>query len=70
MVASLINPTSKNWSEALLKEVFMEEEAQVIANSPLSPLLPEDRLIWHGTASGIFSVRSAYHVISGTLFNN
>jgi hypothetical protein len=62
MVASLINPTSKNWNEALLKEVFTEEEAQVIANIPLSSLLPKDRLIWCETASGIFLVRSAYYL--------
>jgi hypothetical protein len=62
MVASLINRTSKNWNEELLKEVFIEEEAKVIANIPLSPLLPEDRLIWRGTVSGIFTVRSAYHL--------
>jgi hypothetical protein len=53
-VASIINPISKNWNVALLKEVFTEEEAQVIANIPLSPLLPEDKLIWRGTASGFF----------------
>jgi hypothetical protein len=62
MVSSLINHTSKNWNEDLLKEVFIEEEAKVIANIPLSPLLPEDRLIWRGTASGKFIVRSAYHL--------
>lgn len=45
-----------------LKEVFSEEEAKVIANIPLSPLLPEDRLIWRGTASGNFTVQSAYHL--------
>lgn len=62
MVTSLINHSSKNWNEDLLKEVFYEEEAKVIANIPLSPLLPEDRMIWCGTASGIFTVRSAYHL--------
>jgi len=62
MVTSLINHTSKNWNGDLLKEVFTEEEAKFIANIPLSPLLPEDRLIWCGTASGNFTVRSAYHL--------
>ena len=29
---------------------------------PLSSTLPEDRRVWSGTANGVFSVRSAYHV--------
>jgi hypothetical protein len=45
----------------LIKRVFSEDEAHVIANIPLSPLLPKDRLIWHGTSNGVFTVCSAYH---------
>lgn len=42
--------------------MFSEEEARIIYNIPLSPLLPRDRLIWRGTLDGIFIVRSAYHL--------
>jgi hypothetical protein len=41
---------------------FLVEEASVILNIPLSPLLPKDRLIWRGTKNEIFTVRSAYHL--------
>jgi hypothetical protein len=45
----------------LIKRVFSEDEAHAIANIPLSPLLPKDRLIWRGTSNGVFTVRNAYH---------
>jgi hypothetical protein len=34
----------------------------VISNIPLSPYLPVDMLVWRGTSTGLFSVRSAYHL--------
>jgi hypothetical protein len=62
LVSSLINPISKSWNVDLIQEVFCGDEAQVIANIPLSPLLHEDKLIWRGTASTIFTVCNAYHL--------
>jgi hypothetical protein len=42
---------------------FMEEEANTILGIPLNPLvLPKDKLIWRGTGTGEFLVRSAYHL--------
>jgi hypothetical protein len=37
-------------------------KADVILNIPLSPNLPQDRLIWKDTKDGKFTVRSAYHL--------
>jgi hypothetical protein len=62
MVAELIDPEVKWWNTALIKSVFSEEEAKVIINIPLSPVLPRDRLLWRGTQNGEFTVRSAYHL--------
>jgi hypothetical protein len=40
----------------------MEEEARLICNIPLSPLQPQDKLVWRCTKNGQFSVHSAYYV--------
>jgi hypothetical protein len=40
LVASLIDPLSKSWKLDLIQRVFKDEEALVVANIPLSPMLP------------------------------
>jgi hypothetical protein len=61
-VAYLIDQEQRSWILTLLQEIFTEEEAKTIANIPLSPLLPKDKLIWRGTTHGQFTFRSAYHL--------
>ncbi|XP_042942883.1 uncharacterized protein LOC122277065 [Carya illinoinensis] len=61
-VAELIDPTTRSWKTELVKEIFEEGEAEVILQTPVSSMNSRDRLIWHGTKGGSFSVRSAYHM--------
>lgn len=42
---------------------FWPEEAEIIKRTLLCGVQSQDRLVWHYTRSGFFSVRSAYHVI-------
>jgi hypothetical protein len=61
-VADLIDEELGSWKVNLFQEIFSKEEAKIISNIPLSPLLPRDELIWRGTTHGEFTVRSAYHL--------
>jgi hypothetical protein len=61
-VVELIDPTTKSWNLPLLKAVFQEDEAKIIYTIHLSPLQPNDQLIWRSTKNGMFTVRSAYYL--------
>jgi hypothetical protein len=41
-VFDLIDQTTRRWNVAFITEEFKQEEAEVIMNIPLSPLLPKD----------------------------
>jgi hypothetical protein len=61
-VSQLVDVDTKWWNNALLERVFSREEIASIQSVPLSTTDQEDILIWRGTAKGIFTVRSAYHM--------
>jgi hypothetical protein len=45
-----------------LTQIFSQEEVTTILSIPISHTNQEDQQIWRGTATGVFSVRSAYHI--------
>jgi hypothetical protein len=61
-VSQLVDGDTKWWNNALLERVFSREEIAFIQSVPLSAMDQEDILIWRGTAKGIFTIRSAYHM--------
>jgi hypothetical protein len=60
--SDLIDKEGGCWNSLIISENFMKEEAKAILNIPLSPILPQDWIIWIGSKSGMFTVKSAYHI--------
>jgi ribonuclease HI len=50
--------------------LFSVEEVQLIQTIPISSTDKEDLLLWRGTKSGIFTVKSAYHMQKEVLSNS
>jgi len=61
-VSELIDRERGCWISNVVSENFRKDEADAILNIPLSPNLPKDRVIWIGSKSGLFSVKSAYYI--------
>lgn len=50
------------WKTELVQDIFEEGEANMILKTPTSTMETKDKIIWHGTMDGSFSVKSAYHM--------
>lgn len=47
----------------MVRQILCPMEADLVLSIPLSPRLPLDKMVWAGTSSGKFLVRSAYNSI-------
>ncbi|CAL1375269.1 unnamed protein product [Linum trigynum] len=61
-VADLLCPGEGRWSEEKLCQWFSPASIKAIKAIPLSRQDIGDKLIWHETGDGVFSVKSAYHL--------
>lgn len=61
-VRGLVDVNTTWWKTELVKEVFNEEEANMICSLGVSPCRGKDFLAWEHTKNGVFTVRSAYHL--------
>jgi hypothetical protein len=59
-VSELIDPST--WDVQLLRDIFWEEDVKDIMAIPVRSG-HEDLVAWHYDAKGLFSVKSAYHVL-------
>ncbi|XP_073362839.1 uncharacterized protein [Aegilops tauschii subsp. strangulata] len=64
-VLELIDPTSRTWNRPALMQHFVKPDVDVIMSIPLSFRVQQDFWAWHYDKRGVFSVRSAYKMISG-----
>ena len=62
-MSDLIVEDLREWNSVVVRQLFSNEEADLVLSIPLSQRLPGDRMVWNGTRNGNFSVSSAYHSI-------
>ena len=62
-VCDLLDPDTNWWNTTLVKNVFNAEEAQVICSMAFCPRNRRNTLVWAGTKQGVYTVRSAYHMV-------
>lgn len=60
-VCDIINVETNWWNIPLIEQVFPTETMEHVCNIAISPRVMKDRLIWAGTKTGQFTVRSAVH---------
>lgn len=61
-VSELIDENTHSWKADLVKELFVATDVDSILSIPVSTQGVLDRGLWHFTANGAFTVRSAYYV--------
>jgi hypothetical protein len=61
-VSDLIDDETEGWDEEVLNDPFWPIDIQRIRNIPLARSSMEDFVSWYFTKSGIFSVKSCYHL--------
>lgn len=61
-VEELMDPEMGRWDEQTVHDIFWEEDVLHTLATPMNPR-HEDRLAWHFDQKGLFSVKSAYHVL-------
>ena len=66
-VADFIDTEAGCWREELVCQTFLPINVDIILQIPLCTSWPDDKLIWHYSADGVFSVRSAYHLLRSKL---
>ncbi|KAL0292491.1 UNVERIFIED_CONTAM: hypothetical protein Sradi_6986400 [Sesamum radiatum] len=54
--------TLEEWDVELIQSLFWPDDSNVILQIPLSCVGVPDLLIWHYSTTGLFTVRSAYHL--------
>ncbi|KAM2863473.1 hypothetical protein FF1_022242 [Malus domestica] len=62
MVWDLIDPVSNSWKANSIIAGFHREDADTILSIPLSLFGCEDRLMWHHSVNGVYSVKSGYGI--------
>jgi hypothetical protein len=55
-------PGKREWDTQIMQSILYPHDIQEVLKIRLSDRVPEDFVAWYYEKSGIFSVRSAYHL--------
>ncbi|KAL0292890.1 UNVERIFIED_CONTAM: hypothetical protein Scaly_3150700 [Sesamum calycinum] len=62
LVSALIDHELGTWKHDRLRDLFLPVDVEAILKIPLGRTSQPDFAVWHYSADGRFSVRSAYHL--------
>jgi hypothetical protein len=62
-VEDLMRGSPLEWDSEKIRASFLPYDADAILQIPISSSSPPDKLIWHATRDGKYSVRSEYHIL-------
>ncbi|XP_074324343.1 uncharacterized protein LOC141661258 [Apium graveolens] len=60
-VSSLFLPGKKEWNTILIKNNFLQEDAEAILASRIPQRTVADRMVWAHSSNGIYTAKAAYH---------
>lgn len=66
-VADLIVPNSSSWNESLITSLFGHTDRNMIRSIPLTDSRTGDKIIWTEDDKGIFTVKSCYKALMGSM---
>ncbi|KAL0395614.1 UNVERIFIED_CONTAM: hypothetical protein Scaly_0009800 [Sesamum calycinum] len=61
-VARLLDPIGGDWNVGKVRELFWRLDSELILDIPLNRTGEQDLWVWHYSATGTFTIRSAYHL--------
>ena len=64
-VVNLMETGSKRWDDELLRDIFNDNDVQLIKSIPIPAHNKQDSWFWNLENSGLFSVKSCYRALQG-----
>lgn len=62
-VADLSDPITQSWGKQFIEDTFWPIDREQILATPIGAITSVDRLVWHYSKDGTYSVKSAYHLL-------
>lgn len=62
LVRDLMTEDGRQWDQTVVRQLFFPQKTEIILRIPISQTGGKDRLVWHFSASGVYTVKSGYQV--------